>query len=287
MPAVFFDDATLDRWIAEDAPLLDLTTHLLAIGAPPATMQWRLRPAGVVACSEEAARIVQRCGGQATVVVPSGQRVQAGALLLQAQGPAEALLRAWKVAQNLLECACGIATATAAMVAAVRAVAPAVAVLTTRKHAPGLKAIALKASLSGGALPHRLGVGETVLVFPQHRALLGDWAQLAERLQAVGHGVAEKKIVIEVESLDEARQALAAGAEVLQFDKASPAQLREWIPPLRAQAPAVRLLAAGGIKLDNAADYATSGVDALVTSSLYQAPVADVGVRLRPGTGPD
>lgn len=285
MNAVFFDDALIDRWIAEDAPLLDLTTHLLAIGDRPATMRWQLRAGGVAACTEEAARIVQRCGGRARIGLPSGARAEAGAVLLHAQGPAEALLRAWKVAQNLLEQACGIATATAAMVEAVRAVSPAVAVLTTRKHPPGLKAVALKASLCGGAFPHRLGVGETVLVFAQHRALLDGWAALGERLRALGHAVAEKKIVIEVETLDEARQALAAGAEALQFDKATPEALRAWTAALRAQAPGVRLLAAGGIRLANAADYAASGVDALVTSSLYHATPADVGVQLLPGDG--
>ena len=285
MNSVFFDEALIDRWITEDAPLLDLTTHVLGVGDAAATMRWRLRGAGVVACTEEAARVVQRCGGRARIALPSGARAEAGALLLHAQGPAEALLRAWKVVQNLLESACGIATATATMVEAVRAVAPDVAVLTTRKHPPGLKAIALKASLCGGALPHRLGVGETVLVFDQHRALLGSWAALGARLRALGHALAEKKIVVEVQTLDDARQALAAGAEVLQFDKANPADLRAWSTALRTLSPAVHLLAAGGIGLANAAEYAASGVDALVTSSLYHAAPADVGVQLLSGEG--
>ncbi|WP_454689232.1 ModD protein [Achromobacter aloeverae] len=282
MNTVFIDDATIDRWIAEDAPLLDLTTHLLAVGDRPAAMQWVLRGGGVVACSEEAARIAQRCGATVTGLVASGQRAAPGGTVVSAQGPAEALLRAWKVAQNLLEHACGIAAATDAMVAAVRAAAPKVAVLTTRKHAPGVKAITLKSTLAGGAFPHRLGVGETVLVFGQHRALIGDWPAVAERLQALGHAVAEKKIVIEAESLEEALAAVDAGADVVQFDKVSPDDLRAWCPRLRERAPGVGLLAAGGIRKDNAVAYATSGVDALVTSSLHYAPPADVGVRIAP-----
>lgn len=281
--AVFFSHAEIDAWIAEDAGLIDLTTCLLGLGAQPARIGFSLRQDGVAAATEEAARVLRHCGAQATPRQPSGQRVAAGGLLLQAWGDAGALLRGWKVAQNLLEYACGVASATARMVDAVHAVAPGVAVLTTRKHAPGLRKLALKATLAGGALPHRLGLGETVLVFPQHRALLDDWPALGERLQGLGGAVAEKTLVVEAHNLAEAEQALAAGAQVLQFDKATPAQLTAWCIALRGRHPAVRLLAAGGIHAGNAADYAACGVDALVTSSLHHAPPADVGVQVMRG----
>ena len=283
MNDVFFDHATIDAWIAEDAATLDLTTHLLALGNQPACMRLSIRGEAVTACTEEAARIVEYCGGEVQILLPSGSKVSAGDVLLAATGKAGGLLRAWKVAQNLLEYACGVATATARMVASVQAVAPAVAVLTTRKHAPGLRRIALKATLSGGAFPHRLGVGETVLVFPQHRALLGTWDALAQRLSATAPALAEKKCVIEAHHLDEALNAVRAGADVVQFDKATPEQLRAWCPVLRAQHPGLGLLAAGGIHAGNAAEYAVSGVDALVTSSLHHAPPVDVSVQLVPG----
>lgn len=279
---VHFDHATIDAWIAEDAPLVDLTTHLLALGGKPARMRFTIRGQSVAACTEEAARIVQHCGGQVESLLASGTAVAAGDLLLAATGDAAGLLRAWKVAQNLLEYACGVAGATARMVQAVQATAPGVAVLTTRKHAPGLRRIALKATLSGGAFPHRLGVGETVLVFPQHRALLGGWDGVAERLAAAAPALTEKKCVVEAHTLDEALRAVDAGADVVQFDKATPDELRAWCLPLRARHPQLRLLAAGGIHLGNAAEYAASGVDALVTSSLHYAPPADVGVGVEP-----
>ena len=282
MNSVFFDHATIDAWIAEDAPLLDLTTHLLAIGGKPARISFTVRGDTVAACTEEAARIVQHCGGQVQQCLPSGTRVSAGDVLLSATGDAAGLLRAWKVAQNLLEYACGVAGATARMVQAVQAAAPGVAVLTTRKHAPGLRRIALKATLSGGALPHRLSVGETVLVFPQHRALLGDWDALQARLATASQALTEKKCVIEVPSLQDALLAVKAGADVVQFDKVSLDQLRQWCPLLRQQHPRLALLAAGGVNEKNAADYATTGVDALVTSSLHHAPPADIGVQVLP-----
>ena len=282
MNSVFFDHATIDAWIAEDAPLLDLTTHLLAIGNVPARMDFTVRGDTVAACTEEAARVVQHCGGQVQQFLPSGTPAAPGAVLLTATGNAASLLRAWKVVQNLLEYACGVAGATARMVQAVQTAAPGVVVLTTRKHAPGLRRTALKATLSGGAFPHRLSVGETVLVFPQHRALLGDWDALQARLAAVAPAMAEKKCVIEAHSLEEALRAAQAGADVVQFDKASPAQLRQWCPLLRRQHPRLALLAAGGVNAHNAVDYAATGVDALVTSSLHHAPPADIGVQVVP-----
>ena len=282
MNSVFFDHATIDAWIAEDAPLLDLTTHLLALGDRPARIRFVLRAAGVAACTEEAARVAQHCGAQVEACVASGQRLAAGSELLSASGSAASVLRAWKVAQNLLEYACGVASATAAMVAAVHAAAPQVAVLTTRKSAPGLRRIALKATLSGGAFPHRLGVGETVLVFPQHRALLGDWDALAAQLARAAPALAEKKCVIEAHSLDDALAAVRAGADVVQFDKAAPDALSAWCAELAARHPTVGRIAAGGIGQANAADYAASGVHALVTSSLHYAPPADVGVVVAP-----
>ena len=285
--AVFFDEAQIDSWIGEDAPLLDLTTQLLGIGTRPARMQLRSRQATVAACTEEAVRLVERCGGRVERFVPSGSRVAAGQVLLSATGRADALLRAWKVAQNLLEYACGVATATAAMVDAVRAVNPDVAVLTTRKYPPGLRKLALKATLAGGAFPHRLGLGETLLVFPQHRALLDDWDVLRERLARVCGALSEKKVVIEAHDLDDAWQALAAGASVIQFDKLAPDALRAACNALRAHDGELALIAAGGIHAGNAADYAGCGVDALVTSSLHYAPPADIGVGIEPWPAAD
>lgn len=279
-PCVFFTQADIDAWITEDAPLIDLTSHALGLDNQASRLTIVTRADIVAACTEEAARVVERCGGSLINRVSSGTHVSAGKPLLDAEGPAHALLRAWKVAQNLLEYACGVATATHHLVASVRSESANCAVLTTRKHPPGLKRLGLKATLAGGAMPHRLGLGETLLVFPQHRALLDDWATLGKRITAMGNGLCEKKLVIEAETLEQAHAAIAVGAEAIQFDKASPEQLVSWCHQLRLEHPTLTLLAAGGIHAGNAPAYARSGVDALVTSSLYQAPAADLGVQL-------
>jgi molybdenum transport protein len=90
----------------------------------------------------------------------------------------------------------------------------------------------------------------------------------------------EKKIVIEAADLDEAYRAAQAGADVVQFDKVPPEILTQIVPALRKAHPNVTILAAGGIHAGNAAAYAATGVNALVTSSLHYAKPADIGVKV-------
>ncbi len=282
MNSVFFDHATIDRWISEDASLLDLTSHMLDVGGATATIDFVIRHEGIAACTEEVQRIIEHCGAQVTYCLPSGARVEKGSILVSGQGPAHAVLRAWKVGQNLLEYACGVARLCDKIKTVIHTHNPDIALLTTRKHAPGLRGMALKATLSAGALPHRLSLSETILVFPQHIALLGGWEALKIKLQEKKSGFAEKKIVIEADTLEQAYLAIEAGADVVQFDKVGPQQLQDWVPQLRKDWPKGILLAAGGIKLDNVADYAQTQVDGLVTSALHYAPPADIGVRIQP-----
>ena len=132
---MFFTDEEIDRLIAEDLPYIDLTTHALGIEKEPGAIRFTARTAGVAACTEEAARILERAGASTTFCLESGESFEAGTLLLEAQGEAKALHAAWKVCQNMLEYAGGIATYTRAMAEA----AGEVPIFTTRKSPPGFK----------------------------------------------------------------------------------------------------------------------------------------------------
>jgi len=269
-------DAEIDRLLGEDVPYFDLTTQALGIGGVPGRMIFRAGAAQVACATEEAARLLCRAGAEVELAAASGTPLQAGGLLLTATGPAAALLAGWKVAQTLVEYASGIASRTRQIVDAAQAVNPAVAIACTRKNFPGTKAVAVKAILAGGATPHRLGLSETVLVFPEHRAFLGA-TPLAETVAALKRACPEKKIVIEVTSLAEAEAAAAAGADVLQLEKFAPAAVAQVVERLGAQ---VAVAAAGGINAGNAADYAATGATILVTSAPYQAPPLDVKVTI-------
>jgi len=272
-------DAEIDRLLGEDVPYFDLTTQALGIGNVPGRMTFRAGTGMVVAATEEAARLIERAGAVVEGAVPSGSPLPAGEVLLRAHGPAAALLAGWKVAQTLVEYASGIATRTRAIVDAAHSANPAVAVACTRKNFPGTKAIALKAILAGGATPHRLGLSETVLVFPEHRAFLPG-RPLAETLAGLKRACPEKKIVVEVGSEAEADEAAAAGADVVQLEKFSPEAVRRVVDRLGGGA---LVAAAGGVNAANAAEYAGAGAAILVTSAPYQAPPLDVKVTIEAG----
>jgi molybdenum transport protein len=216
------------------------------------------------------------------------RRVAAGALLppgeviLQARGEAGALHLGWKVGLNLVEWCSGVATATHRLVRAARAEQPGISIAATRKVFPGTKRLALGAVLAGGGVPHRLGLSDSVLVFPQHVAMLGGLDALIALLDPLRAGAPERKVVVEVHNAEDALRVAAAGVNILQIDKLPPEELAVLVPRLREVAPALLIAAAGGINQGNVAEYARTGVAILVTSAMYAARPADVGVVIEP-----
>ncbi|MBK1634386.1 ModD protein [Rhodovulum adriaticum] len=273
------DDDTLLRLLKEDIPYGDLTTRSLGIGAMPGLLTMRARGPMTVCGSEEAARIFALLGAKAEVLAPTGARVAAGAPLARVEGRAEALHSGWKVAQTLTEWASGIATSATAIVDAARAVAPAIAVACTRKPAPATRALSLRAVVAGGAQVHRTGLSDTVLLFAEHRAFGGPDA-LHAQIALLRDRCPERRVVVEVETLDEARRAAQAGADVIQLEKFAPEAVADTAAAL-TDWPGC-LAAAGGINATNAAAYAQTGANVLVTSAPYYAKPADVSVTIEP-----
>lgn len=273
------NDDILRAWLREDAPFGDLTTESLPLHARAGWMQFCARDAMFVAGIEDAARLLELAGARVRRAADSGDAADAGGLLLEAEGPAPSLLLGWKVAQTLVEAASGIATATARIVAAVRHGGFAIPVACTRKNFPGTRAVAARAVRAGGGVMHRSGLSETLLVFPEHRAFLSP-AELADALAGMRAAQPEKRLVVEVGSEEDAFAMAAAGADVLQLERFSPATLAALRAKLAAVGLTPRLAPAGGVNVANALDYACAGADFLVTSAPYFAPPADVKVRI-------
>ncbi|MCG5243362.1 ModD protein [Azospirillum doebereinerae] len=273
---IVLPDSALDALLAQDVPYGDLTTDSLGLAGRPATMHFAARAAMVLAGTEEAVRLIEKAGGRLTQVLPSGTAVEAGAVFLESDGPADALHRAWKVAQTLTEYASGIATRARRIVDAV----PGVTVACTRKNFPGAKDLSVKAVMAGGAVMHRMGLSETLLVFPEHRGFLsgppGAWIADLRRKAP------EKKIVVEAGSVEEAVALAEAGADVIQLEKLPPEAARAVIEATRHLTPAPVVAPAGGVTEANAAAYAAAGCRLLVTSAPFFGPPADVKVTLQP-----
>ncbi|PKU22841.1 ModD protein [Telmatospirillum siberiense] len=270
-------DAFLDQLQAEDTPHGDLTTIALAIGERPGRMRFSARAPQVVCCVEEAVRLIERAGAQVSAYCRSGDFLPSGALILEATGPAEALLLSWKVAQTLIEATSGISTAVRHLVEAAERGGGAV-VACTRKTFPGAKAASLKAVYAGGGVPHRLGLSDSLLVFPEHRVFLG--ADTADALRHLKAACPEKKVVAEVINVDEALQMARIGIDVLQLEKFPPEAVAETVRALSDLPSPPVLAAAGGVNAGNAEAYVRAGAKILVSSSPYWAKPADVSVKI-------
>lgn len=204
-----------------------------------------------------------------------GEDAEAGTVLATVRGPARAILSAERTALNLLGRLCGIATATRDLVAVV---APHGAhVVCTRKTTPGLRALEKYAVRAGGGSNHRFGLDDAVLIKDNHVALAGGLRLAVERARAgVGHLV---KIELEVDSLDQLREALDLRVDAVLLDNMSLDELRE----------AVRLVgkralteASGGIRPETAAAIAATGVDLLSVGWLtHSSPALDVALDVR------
>lgn len=269
-------DAALDAMLAQDIPYGDLTTDSLGIAGRPARMAFAARNAMVLAATEEAAGLIRRAGGTLLSVSPSGTAAAAGTVFLEASGTAGALHRAWKVSQTLVEYASGIATRARRIVEA----APGVTVACTRKNFPGAKDISVKAVQAGGAVMHRLGLSETLLVFPEHRAFLDTPPE--QWIAALRARAPEKKIVVEAGSVEEAVALARAGADVIQLEKLPPEAAAAVIAATRTLTPPPVVAPAGGVTEANAAAYAAAGCRLLVTSAPFFGQPADVAVTLSP-----
>lgn len=276
------DDGELERLLNDDAPCGDATTLALGIGRRPGRLVFRARSAMTVCGSEEAARMgALRDLATLGDIVESGTRLAAGAELLTLAGPAASLHLVWKTAQTLIEYLSGIATRADRILEAARRANPAIAVACTRKNFPGTKAASIKAILCAGATPHRLGLSDTILVFAEHRAFLGDETPAATVARLRGR-LPERAVVVEVGGADEALRWAEAGTDIVQLEKRTPDEIVALAQAFAARRLDCRIAAAGGINADNAETYARAGAAILVTSAPYFGPPAEVAITLEP-----
>ena len=277
---MYFTQADIDRLIVEDLPQHDETSRVLGVPDSPGTLVYTARHAGVLAGMAPLRRMAQSLDLRAEPLAADGDALRPGQAVLRLHGTAHALHVAWRQGMNLLEYLGGIASATRRMVDAAREGNPRIQIAGTRKAHPGARKLQHYAVLCGGGMVHRAGLSETILVFAQHRVFLPGLSAAALVARAKAHSP-EKFVLLEAEDEDEALAAARAGADGVQLDKMTPEQLTALVPQLRAIQPRLVINAAGGIHLDNAAAFAASGVDVLVTSSLYNAKAADFGAAMR------
>ena len=285
---IALDDQHLLALYQEDVPLGDLTTSALQLETQQGCIEFSARYDMCCCAIEEVARLLALKGLSVKVFKHSGLWVAEGTLLLSASGCSTTALACWKICQNLMEWSGGIATASYQLVEAVKQVNPKVHIACTRKNTPGTKKMSVKAVRCGGAALHRLGLSESILIFAEHcQFSTGSPAELVHRTKTYSP---ELNITVEVDSIESALIWSDAGVDLLQLEKFSPAQVKQCQQQLSLQASQQLskqkhlplIAAAGGINSNNAAEYAASGADLLVTSWPYQARPKDIQVRFYP-----
>jgi nicotinate-nucleotide pyrophosphorylase (carboxylating) len=273
--------ALVERALAEDLGAGDVTSAAVIPGGARATAVVEARQP-LVACGLAVAEAVFRQLDPSVEIehaAREGEACETHQDLLRLRGRARALLAAERTALDFLGRTCGVAGWTRRFVEAVAGTG--CRVLDTRKTLPGWRVLDKYATAVGGATNHRMGLFDAVLIKDNHVAAAGGVgaAVRAARAAAAPH----LRIQVEVESAEQAEEALAAGAEWLLLDNRSVAELRALAGRLRGRAV---LEASGGITLANVRAVAETGVDFVSIGALtHSAPHADVALELAGAAG--
>jgi len=206
-------------------------------------------------------------------LVADGQRVQANAVLFELQGKARALLTGERTALNFLQSLSAVATRCQYF--ADRVTGTAVKLLDTRKTLPGLRLAQKYAVTCGGCHNHRLGLYDAFLIKENHIAACGGVAATVAAAHRIAPG---KPVEVEVENLDELREALAAGADIIMLDELSLDDMRTAVQLNASQA---KLEASGGVNEQTIRAIAETGVDYISLGTLTKDVKAiDLSMRL-------
>lgn len=263
----------------------DVTTTATVPADQRRTAHVVTRAAGVLAGGRIAAEVFREIlgpDGDVEVLVPDGSELRAGQSVLAVTGPTRALLTAERTALNLVTHLSGIATATRAWVDAVAGTDA--RIRDTRKTLPGLRALEKYAVRCGGGVNHRMSLGDAALIKDNHVAAAGSVAAAIAAVRSADPVVA---LEVEVDSLAQLDEAIAAGAELVLLDNFSLADTATAVSRVRsavaAGQPRVLLESSGGLTLDRAAEVAATGVDYIAVGALtHSAPALDLGLDLDP-----
>jgi len=207
-----------------------------------------------------------------TNVVADGTRVNTGDILFSVTGPVLDLLKAERVSLNLLQHISGIATFTARFVEKVRGYP--VRVCDTRKTTPGLRMLEKFGVMVGGGSNHRFNLTDGILIKDNHIAACGSISKAVAKVRPrIPHNF---RIEVETDTLDQVRECLEVGADIIMLDNMSTDTMREAVKLIDGRAI---VEASGGIVLDTIADVAATGVDIISVGALtHSAPACDIGM---------
>lgn len=260
-------DDIIQRALAEDAPWGDVTSDAFIPHPATASAVLAAREEGVFSGGEVFARVFELVDPDAVVELglDDGEPFAPGAALARVDGSAHAVLRAERIALNLVQRMSGIATLTARYVAAVDGTRA--RIVDTRKTTPGLRILERQAVRDGGGRNHRNSLSDAAMAKDNHLAVLAaagvSIGEAIVRARArLGHTV---HLEVEVDRIDQIEEVVSAGVDTIMLDNFTPEQLRSGIAIVAGRA---LVEASGGINLDTVRAIAESGVDIISVGAL-------------------
>ncbi len=274
-PPFLLIEPTIRQALEEDLGRAgDITSDLVLPAGQKATAVLVARKAGTIAGLNAAEAAFHLIDGALKVVLETrdGSTVNPGTSLLVVNGSARSILAAERVALNFVGRLSGVATATHALVEAVRGTKA--RIVCTRKTTPGLRILEKYAVRCGGGVNHRFGLDDAVLIKDNHIVAAGGIKNAVERVfSGLGHMV---KVEVEVDSLEQLRVALDLGVDTVLLDNMKPETLREAVKMTAGRAA---LEASGNVTLETVRAIAETGVDYISSGSItHSAPSLDVAL---------
>jgi len=256
-------DTIIEAALKEDMPDGDVTSESLV---PPESVSKAIllvKEDGILAGIDVAARVFWKIDPHVVFDknVEDGSSIRAGDTLARIEGPSISLLNGERTALNFLQRMSGIATLTQKFVKSLEG--SQTQILDTRKTTPSLRSLEKYAVKMGGGTNHRLNLSDMVLIKDNHLKIVGNISEAVKRARdSVGPDL---KIEIETTTLEEVKEAVRSGADMIMLDNMSPKRMREVVEWVDGKVP---LEASGNVKLSTIKEIASSGVDFISVGSL-------------------
>jgi len=275
----FVFDEMITRALHEDVRTGDVTSRLVLDEVAPGSGAIIAREPLVVSCLDLAASVFQRLDAEVKVtsLAKEGESVEAGTKLALVEGSLHSLLAAERVALNLLQRACGIATATRRCVTLVEG--SGVHVLDTRKTAPGLRALDKRAVRAGGGTNHRQALDDMVLIKDNHLAAVKSLRTAVERALA---GAGRMLVEVEVDSLEalDALLALERLPHAVLLDNFTPKEVADAVARVAGR---LYVEVSGGVTLETLQAYAMARPDGISMGALtHSVKASDIALDIEP-----
>lgn len=267
-------DLIIENTLEEDLGSGDVTTDAIFSVDDTCEALIIAKEEGIIAGIPIAERVFQKLAPEVTVAqkLKDGEHVNPGDEILVIKGSIHAVLSGERLSLNLLQRMSGIATATSKYVAAISGYRT--RILDTRKTAPGLRVLDKYAVSIGGGCNHRFGLYDAVLIKDNHIDFAGNISNAVEIVRSKYQS--KFKVEVETSTLDEVREALKAGADIIMLDNMTVEMMKEAVRIVNGKSITE---ASGGITLDNVRQIVDTGVDFISVGAItHSSPALDMGL---------